>query len=130
MNFEELLLEAIDEGLSLLGESGKQVIYSYLEKNFKIKRQDIPCKIDEFTDAIERIFGTGAKILEIQMMKCLFQKVGYNFKHYPRSKCLTFTEYVAAVKLARNNYDTLKEQEPNTDRKQNRKKKIICMQTR
>ena len=82
MSFEELLLEAINEGLSLLGESGKQVLYFHLEKNFKINKQDIPNRIEEFTDAIETIFGNGAKILEIQIMKCLFRKVGHTFKYH------------------------------------------------
>jgi len=97
MNFEEVLLEAIDEGLSVLGESAKQAIYCHLGKTFKMNRLDIPYRIEEFTDAIEGIFGAGAKILEIQIMKCLFKKVGYTFKNYPRPKDLTFTEYVTAA---------------------------------
>ena len=97
-NFEEVLLTAIDEGLSLLGASSKQAVYFHLEKTFKMNRQDIPYRIEEFTDAIEKIFGNGAKILEIQIMKCLFKKVGYKLKHYPKRKNITFTGYIAAVK--------------------------------
>jgi len=97
MNFEEVLLEAIDEGLSLLGESAKQAVYCHLGKTFKMNRLDIPYRLEEFTDAIEGIFGAGAKILEIQIMKCLFKKVGYTFKNYPRPKDLTLTEYVTAA---------------------------------
>ena len=122
MSFEVLLLEAIDEGLSLLGESAKQVVYFHLEKNFKINRQDIPYKIKEFTDAIEKIFGNGAKILEIHIIKCLFKKVGSTFKHHPKQTNLEFTEYIAAVKLAKNNYEDSKEQQMTTNRKQNGKK--------
>jgi len=122
MKFEELLLEAIDEGLSLLGETPKQAVYFHLEKTFKIKRLDIPYRIEEFTDAIEKIFGTGAKIIEIQIMKCLFKKVGYKFKHHPKQKKLTFTEYVAAVKLEKNKSENIKKQQTNPNRKQNEKK--------
>jgi len=99
-SFEEVLLEAIDEGLSMLRESPKQAIYYHLEKTFKMNRLDIPYRIEEFTDAVEKIFGSGAKILEIQIMKCLFKKVGYTFKHYPKQKNLTFTEYIAAARLS------------------------------
>ena len=99
--FEELLLEAIDEGPSVLGESAKQAIYCHLEKTYKMNRQDIPYRIEEFIDAIEKIFGAGAKIIEILIMKCLYKKVGYNFKNYPRPKDLTFTEYIAAARLAK-----------------------------
>ena len=95
--FEEFLLEAIDEGLSVLGESAKQAVYCHLGKTFKMNRRDIPYRLEEFTDAIEGIFGAGAKILEIQIMKCLFKKVGYTFKNYPRPKDLKLTEYVTAA---------------------------------
>jgi hypothetical protein len=129
MSFEEDLLEAIDEGLSLLGESAKQAVYFHLEKTFKMNRLDVPYRIEEFIDAVEKIFGSGAKILEIQIMKCLFKKVGYKFKHYPKQKNLTFTEYIVAVKLGKNNYRNSREKQPKLNRKQNRKK-IICIQTR
>ncbi len=118
--FEEVLLEAIDEGLSLLGESSKHAVYFHLEKAFKMNRLDIPYRIEDFTDAIEKLFGPGAKILEIHIMKCLFKKVGYNFKHYPKQKNITFTEYVATVKLEKESNDNIEEQQLN--RKQNGKK--------
>ena len=100
-DFEELLRESIDDGLSLLGESAKQVVYFHLEKTFKINRQNIPYRIEEFIAAIEKIFGIGAKILEIQMMKSLFKKFGCTTRHHPRQKDLEFTEYVEAIKLAK-----------------------------
>jgi hypothetical protein len=118
--FEEVLLEAINEGFSLLGESSKQAVYFHLEKTLKMKRQDIPYRIEEFTEAIEKLFGAGAKILEIQIMRCLFKKIGYKFKHYPKQKNLTFTEYIAAVKLKRGN-SNIEGQHLDPNRKQNRK---------
>ncbi len=111
--FEELLLEAIDEGLSVLGESAKQAIYCHLEKTFKMNRLDIPYRIEEFIDAIERIFGNGSKILEIQIMKCLFKKVGYTVKHHSKQKNLTFTEYITAIKLEKQKRENINEQQPN-----------------
>jgi len=112
-NFEDLLLEAIDDGLAVLGESSKQVVYFYLENTFKMNKLDIPSRIEEFTGAIERIFGTGAKILEIQIMKRLFKKVGYSIKNYSDPKNLTFKEYVAAVKREKDNRENTKEYQPN-----------------
>jgi len=113
MDFEELLREAIDEGLSLLGESAKQVVYFHLEKTFKMNRLDIPYRIEEFIDAIGRIFGTGAKILEIQIMKCLFKKAGCTIKYHPEQNDLEFAEYVEAVKLAKKKYENSNEPQPN-----------------
>ena len=98
-SFEKLLLEAVDEALSSLGDSSKQAIYFHLEKTFEINKQDIPYKIEEFANAIEKIFGLGAKFLEIQIMKRLYEKVGPVFKYFPE-RDLVFTEYVAAARLS------------------------------
>jgi len=100
--FKKLLLEAVDEALSSLGDSSKQAIYFYLEETFKINRQNIPNKIEEFTNAIEKIFGQGAKILELQIIKHLYEKVGRDFEYFPEKDDLLFTEYVEAVYLHMN----------------------------
>ena len=96
--FKEFVLEAIDEGLSSLGDSSKQAIYYHLEKNFRIKQMDIPNKIEEFANAIEKIFGDGAKLLEIQIMKRLYEKVGHTFEYLPEGNDLLFNEYMNACK--------------------------------
>ena len=96
-SFEKLLLEAVDEGLSSLGDSATNAIYFHLENTFNISKQDIPYKIEEFADAIEKIFGLGAKFLEILILKRLYEKVG-GIIEYPEHEDLVFTEYVAAVK--------------------------------
>jgi hypothetical protein len=97
--FEKLLLDAVDEGFACLGESVGRTIYYHLENDFNIKRQDIPCKIEGFADAIEKVFGTGAGLLEIEIMKRLHEKVGGSFRYFPEQKNLAFTEYVKTVKL-------------------------------
>jgi hypothetical protein len=96
-DFEKLLLEAIDEGLSSLGESSKQAIYYHLEKSFNLKKQEIPYSIEAFTGAIEKIFGLGANFLEILIMKRLYEKMGRNFK-LRTSKNLEFIEYITAAR--------------------------------
>jgi len=98
--FENVLLKAIDEGLSLLGDSSKWAVYFYLEKSFGIRKADIPSKIEEFVDAIEEIFGYGAKYLEIQIMKQLYEKVGQGFEYFPEKGDLVFNEYVKAIRLS------------------------------
>lgn len=102
--FEKLLLEAVDKGLSSLGDSAAQAIYFYLEKTFSIKKQDIPNKIEDFSQAMKNILGVGARIVEIQIIKCLYEKVGCDFKYYPEKDDLLFTEYVKAASLYSDNY--------------------------
>lgn len=97
-SFEKLLLESVDEGLSSLGDSAKQAVYFYLKKSYKLDKRDIPRKIEEFADAMERTFGLGSKFLEILIMKRIYQKVGESFEYNQEPKDLVFTEYVEAAK--------------------------------
>jgi len=96
-DFDKLLLEAVDEGLSLMGESSKQAIYFHLEKSFNIKRQEIPCKMEVFEHSLEKIFGLGANFLEVLIMKRIHERVSGRLEGH-RSQDFTFTEYVAAAR--------------------------------
>ena len=95
--FENLLLEAVDQGLSVLGESSKLSIYFHLEKSYGVKRQDIPQKTDAFVSAVEKLFGPGAKFIETLVSKGLRERAGLNIQG-DAVKNLSFVETVAAVK--------------------------------
>lgn len=99
-NFEKLLLDAVDEALGQLGTSAKQTIYLHLEQDFNIRKSCIPFKIEEFTEAVEEIFGTAAALLEIQIMKSLYEKVRCFWIDFPESKSLDFTDYIETIKLS------------------------------
>lgn len=94
--FDKLLLEAVDEGLSSLGESSKQAIYFHLAKGFNVKRKEIPDEIEEFAKAIEKIFGLGANFLEVLIMKRLHKKTGGEFD-WSRPE-FSFADYIMAAK--------------------------------
>jgi hypothetical protein len=79
-NFEELLSQAVDEALSSLGESAKQVIYYYLEKSYNLNKEEIPNRISDFAAAIEKFFGVGANFLETLILKQICGKTGESFK--------------------------------------------------
>jgi len=96
-DFEKLLLSAVDQALSSLGESSKHAIYFYLDKNFNIEKQEIPSKIDSFREALEEVFGVGASFLEVLIMKRLYETIGGNFQ-WKDSEEFTFAEYVAVAK--------------------------------
>ena len=92
-SFETAILDAVDAGFAPFGRFGKQVIYLHLESTFKIKKQAIPYKIQEFSDAIEQIFGTGAKLIQIRIIEALHER-NQDFVHFPKKGELAFTEYV------------------------------------
>jgi hypothetical protein len=76
LTFNKILIEAIDDTLSSLSESAKESVYYHLEKIFNIKKYEIPHRIDDFSDALERIFGLGAGHLELMFMKHLHNRIG------------------------------------------------------
>jgi len=94
--FEKLLIEAVDEALSSLGDSAKQAIYFHLEDKFKITKNDIPYRLEDFADGLEKIFGLGARFIEILIMKNLYGQIGRPLE-WNESKELVFVEYVKAA---------------------------------
>jgi hypothetical protein len=97
--FDQILLESVDDALASLGDSAKQAIYFHLQNRFKVEKRDIPKNLRSFETGLEKIFGVGAKFIEIIIMKKLHEKVGQPLK-LDESKELAFTEYVTAAKQA------------------------------
>jgi len=80
--FEQLVNETVDNVFSSLGTVCRQAIYDYLEKNYKLKKNDIAYHTMEFSEALGQMFEGAAALLEIQIMKKLCRKVP-KFKHWP-----------------------------------------------
>jgi hypothetical protein len=79
-DFEKILLESIDEGLKVLGESGKHMVFFYLERNCSIRKCDIPKNPEAFVRGLEKIFGAGAPVLEKMILRCMYSKLGLKYE--------------------------------------------------
>ena len=79
-NFSRIVLAAIEEGLSSLGNSPREAIFYHLEASFQLKKEDIPLNLTEFKQALEKIFGPGAPYIEKLIIRQLCQKLGLNFE--------------------------------------------------
>ena len=99
-DFNELLLCSIDEALLSLGESVKQSTYFHIKNRFRVSREDIPENLPQFQYGVEKIFGLGARYLEILVMKNLYTKIGRPLDMHKNDQ-LEFIKYVDA---ARKNY--------------------------
>jgi hypothetical protein len=95
--FEATMTEAIDESLSSFKSLNKQEIYAYLENAFKIRKQEIPRKIEDFADAINQMFGIGAKLIEIKIIEAVHKRMP-EFMFTPRRGAVMFKEYVASLR--------------------------------
>jgi len=104
--FNEYLIEAVDETLTSLGEPVKNVLYSNLESNFGISKEDIPEKISDFSSILHKLFGLGASRLEVKFMKNLNEKIQADIKwpvyQWPLSKWavmdISVEEYVFKIR--------------------------------
>ncbi|HSQ48409.1 MAG TPA: hypothetical protein VLL96_01855 [Candidatus Deferrimicrobiaceae bacterium] len=102
LEFNKILLEAIDEALLSLGELAKSSLYLHLQNDFALPKNQIPFRIVDFVDALERIFGQAALQLQILIMKCLNEKVQGSYEWSGPSWLvpdLTFAKYVRLMQL-------------------------------
>lgn len=102
-NFEKLFIEAVDEGLETLGESGKHMIFFHLDKSYSIKKHEIPKKPEAFAKGLEKIFGAGASVLEKLILKSLYSKLGLKYEDV---ETRPFAHYVRYLKEANNTNET------------------------
>jgi hypothetical protein len=99
--FEEILLEALDEALSTLGEKVKHAVYLHLDSRFNIERNEIPNRLTEFITSIEKIFGLATPHLEILIMKTLNEHLSLTGNWTPiqsNSPEITFQKYLQLMK--------------------------------
>jgi hypothetical protein len=95
--FDAILLEAVDEIFESFGSACKETIYFHLKNTFNIKKQDIPHRIQEFSDVLKQLLGEGAKIIELRMIETLHRKAP-NFVYNPSMGELVFADYVEGLR--------------------------------
>jgi len=95
--FEVTMIEAIDESLGAFKSLDKQEVYAHLENAFKIRKQEIPCKIEDFTDAVGEMFGIGEKLIEIRIIEAVHKRIP-EFRFTPRRGAVIFKDYVDSLR--------------------------------
>ena len=98
LNIEEAIKKIIDTELSKFGEFPKQFIYYYLKNEFKITKKEIPTHLEEFSNVLNKIFGIGGKLIEIQIVKEIFNKTKISNIDYKKNKEFTLANYVSTIK--------------------------------
>jgi hypothetical protein len=98
-DFDLLLLSSIDEALLSLGEKARKSIYDYVEKNYHFSKSEIPQNLGTFQQALEKVFGIGARFIEILIMKNLYSKTGCQLT-MDTNKQLEFVKYVEVARKA------------------------------
>ena len=89
--FEKILMEAVDEGLLMLGESGRDVVYFRLRHSYALSKEDVPAHPEIFVECLEKIFGSGSRVIEKAIIKSLYSKLGLEYvkkKNFDFLECL------------------------------------------
>ncbi len=79
-DLEEILFEAVDEGLETFGKSTRSIIYHYLEVKYSLPRYEIPFRLDDFCSGIRMILGSSSSIVEQLILKELCNKLGASYE--------------------------------------------------
>ncbi|MEM0052777.1 MAG: hypothetical protein QXL89_01070 [Nitrososphaeria archaeon] len=80
---DKMLKEAIDEALSILGYKAKEIVYYFLEKEYGLKREEIPSNLKGFHDGLHMLFGIGANVIEKHIYNCTQNKIGVRIRIEP-----------------------------------------------
>ena len=94
-SFSQVLLDCVDEGLSVLGNEPRQAVYQYLATIHSLDREQIPDKVDEFATGLKKALGSASRVIERLILKKLFQRIGSTFRE---TSDLEFADYVRDAK--------------------------------
>ncbi len=91
------VLTCVDKGLSRLGGTVKHVVYWYIENEYGLKREEIPEKPEEFVKGLEKMYGPGARVIELNILK--------EFSEEFRVACESLVEAVKTVEKLEDKLD-------------------------
>ncbi|RLI20772.1 hypothetical protein DRO54_05420 [Candidatus Bathyarchaeota archaeon] len=92
----ESLVKIIDSGLKeIFGEHAASIIYSYMEKNLSLRKQEIPARIGEFKKGLRTFLSTGAYVVEKTVLKKLYRSYGLEFEE---KESYDFEDYLEELK--------------------------------
>ena len=66
--YSDQILSCIEKAFDNFGITVKLVVYHQLEKNYGVKKEDIPKNIDVFARAIDEFFGVGAQRVRVSII--------------------------------------------------------------
>jgi len=90
-DFKRVLIEAVDNGLLAFGDSPRSAIYFHLERSLKLRREEIPEKVERFLEGLENIFGPGSRVVEKVIVRDLYSRLGLEFEE---KRNFEFQDYV------------------------------------
>jgi hypothetical protein len=81
IEFEKSVLRAIDLQLKqVFGETATMIIYNYLQTALSLQQEDIPARLEIFTDGLNKFLSSGAIVVERVILENLYYELGREFE--------------------------------------------------
>jgi hypothetical protein len=87
---DELMIRIIDKGINTLGENSARLLWSLLENDYGLSKNEIVKNLPAFLEALQKTFGLGYSFLDSILLTLLKQSTGE-----PLEECKSFSQYVA-----------------------------------
>lgn len=98
VNFEKTLVRTIDTQLKqVFGETGASVIYQYLQSTLSLRQEEIPRKLEVFSEGLDKFLSSGARVVEKVILDGLYSDFGREFQF---KEGYSFADYVEELKEA------------------------------
>lgn len=94
-SFSQILLDCIDDGLSVLGNEPREAAYQFLRTICSLPRDEIPDRISDFAAGLKKALGGASKVIERVILRKLFERTGSTFREVPDAD---FNDYVIDAK--------------------------------
>ncbi len=75
--YEEMLITAVDRALNrIFGSTATIIIYTHLESNYSIKKNEIAEKLEGFSQAMQEYLNSGAAVIEKEILESFYSGLG------------------------------------------------------
>jgi len=79
--FRESLMTTIDMRLKqVFGKTATMIIYNYLQTALSLQQEEIPEKLQVFTDGLNNFLSSGAMVVERVILESVYCKFGHEFQ--------------------------------------------------
>ncbi len=75
--YEEMLNKAVNKALNrVFGTKGTTIIYTHLENNYSIKKNEIAENLESFSQAMQEYLNSGAAVIEKEILESFYSGLG------------------------------------------------------
>ncbi len=79
-SFENLVTSILHDTLTMvLGEKVAEALYSYILRNFNLRKEEIVMKPEVFSKSVNRLFGRGGRVIQRVIIRNICDRVGVEY---------------------------------------------------